>query len=957
MRIMSTAALLWRSSILLVRKEKEYNVYKKGGWSDMMFRRSNLPMSYADKLFQAEDLKACVEGMLHDQNIYKSLWFYKPELIHAWEENETEDNAEAIAKHIIRMASRTTINQLFGTILTENVQNTEDYVLSAEYLKVFFTEKIMKAFDKEEIRYRFGSLLQEREAAYYISCYFEGTRKNLIFQKNTVIGKILGFIQRRGEVSGKELCNYCETFGVTKCKIKVVLELLYGIGAVITNVDVESLIFQKNKKSLEEQFFLNKEEIKKIQFLTERIKRLGKLDLKEYREEILEVEKEALELLETPFWGRIINGHSRENSAAMECRGIRINGRLKRLFSSLGTETADYQEMKEFEARFEQEYGLFQYVPILEAITLYRKISGENVRTERKQTRKYILEERIETARLTSQDEIELTPAELDEIESRGTSVVRTEEQCFDLKYQRFGNTVIFSDIAFTYPGSLFCAYLDYDEMSEKSKKQEVDYLFHCPEYLSSIGEPRGIEKGRRIRINSWEEKELDINDIGLMMDFDGIHVIDGKRKKSFIPVNPTMKSFQFQIESEIIEFLDKMGRFLSKMPSTILPIDRFSGTFIPRIRYKNMVFQTKRWNIPGKELLNGTVADCLKRHHVDRYVYLLTAKGEERYLDLESKLAQKWLRTYARKQMFVVLTEVFHGEEYCMDYIIKETFEKEQNVICNGFYRDRESVTTQHSDRYASWHIIYEQDKLQEIKKTLSRYLAETNKKYFYIYYFENGEKIIRLRIKDDVFEESMNFFKTMVQQELIQEFSYQNYHPENVRYGGLEYINKFEAIFEQESEVCIKQNPICIEKEMLHIQVAIIIAMIVNIWGEERANEFLRIHFGNISERAESVQYYQLHKMELTQRMEDDISRMSSLFFEADKRIRECLLQIGSETDAFYADYILLSLLHMRLNRVAGISQKREEKAYELAYILYKKDYARKKREREDEMVASVF
>ena len=919
----------------------------------MMFRRSNLPMSYADKIFQAKDLKVCVEEMLHNQDIYKSLWFYKPELIHAWEENQTEDNAEAIAKHIIRMASRTTVNQLFGTIMTENVQNAEDYVLSADYLKVFFTEKIMKAFDKEEIWYRTGSLLQEREAAYYINCYFEGTRKNLIFQKVSLIGKMLGFIQQRGDVSGKEFCNYCESLGVTKGKVKVVLELLYGIGAVITNVDVDSLIFNKNKTSLEEQFFLDEEDVLKVQILIERVKYLDKLGLEEYREEILEVEKEALELLETPFLGRVINGHSRENSSTMACRGIQINGRLKRLFSSLGTGTTDYQEIQKFEARFEQEYGLFQYVPILEAITIYRKIREENTRTEKE----YILVDRIEAARLSGQDEIELTPAELDEIERMGTFVSRTEEQCFNLKYQRYGNTVVFSDIAFTYPGSLFCAYLDYDEMDEISKQQEMDYLYYCPEYLTSIGEPRGIEKGRRIRINSWKEKELDINDIGLMKDFDGIHVIDGKKKKSIIPVNPTMKSFQFQIESEIIEFLDKMGRFLSKMPSTVLPIDRFSGTFIPRIRYKNMVFQTKRWNIPVKELLNGVMSDCLKRHHVDRYVYLLTVKGEERYLDLESQLAQKWLRSYARKQDFVVLAEAFHGENYCMDYMITENFEKEKDVICSGFYREREPEVTKHSDRYASWHIIYEQDKLQEIKKVLSEYLNNSKKKFFYIYYLENGEKAIRLRIKDDVFEKSLKFFKTMVQQELIQEFSYQNYHPENVRYGGLEYINKFESIFEQESKVCIKLNPVYSEQDALHMQVAIIIAMIVNILGEERAKEFLRIHFGNISERAESVHYYQLHKTELTKRMQEDVLKVNSLFEPLDKMIREYLLQITLETDAFYVDYILLSLLHMRLNRVVGISRKREENAYELAHILYKKDYARRRKERKIEVVASTF
>ena len=155
----------------------------------------------------------------------------------------------------------------------------------------------------------------------------------------------------------------------------------------------------------------------------------------------------------------------------------------------------------------------------------------------------------------------------------------------------------------------------------------------------------------------------------------------------------------------------------------------------------------------------------------------------------------------------------------------------------------------------------------------------------------------------------------------------------------------------------MCIKLNPVYSERDALHMQVAIIIAMIVNILGEERAKEFLRIHFGNISERAESVHYYQLHKTELTKRMQEDVLKVNSLFEPLDKMIREYLLQITLETDAFYVDYILLSLLHMRLNRVVGISLKREENAYELAHILYKKDYARRRKERKIEVVASTF
>lgn len=44
-----------------------------------------------------------------------------------WEDDPFEENAEMIAKHIIRMASRNTVNQLFGIVMADGVQSKENY--------------------------------------------------------------------------------------------------------------------------------------------------------------------------------------------------------------------------------------------------------------------------------------------------------------------------------------------------------------------------------------------------------------------------------------------------------------------------------------------------------------------------------------------------------------------------------------------------------------------------------------------------------------------------------------------------------------------------------------------------------------------------------------------------------------------------------------------------------------
>lgn len=910
----------------------------------MRFRKSNLPLSYADAIYQSNNLTHTVEKILANPEIYKIIWFYKPQLIKFWEQSATKERAEAIGKIIIRMSSRTTINQLMGVMGTRYTEKKEIYSLSTEYLKQLYTDKMTEIFDSEKIQYKISNLLMEREHAYYINSYFQGSRRNLVFRKNTVLGLLIQYIAQGRNVDGKGILQFGEKHNLFRDKVKSIVGILYNTGAVITNIDIEALSFCEDGHKEGRTIILSECEARQLQELKSKTTVLAALDISQFVLEVEHIEKVANSLLGKNFLGRIINGHSRERGSYIQAEEFGLSKALKRFLSTLGANTPDYMKMKAFEESFVHEYGMFHCVPIMEILPLYQRSEKPQVNTEKQNAQMRWFKEMMVNSHIKEQDEIVLTGADLDVINGLDNGHPRTNESRFDMKYRRYGKDIVLTDIAFSFPGALFHAYLNEEEIYSENDKEEADYLYYCSAYLASIGCPKGAQTARRIRLHSWGKQELGLDAIGIMVDFDGMHVIDRKTSRKIVPVNPTMKSFQYQIENVAMEFLDKIGRYLTKIPSSVLPMESFNYSTLPRIRYKNIIIQPKKWVMRGSELKEGDIKDCLTKRKVDRYVYLMMETGEDRYLDLDSQLGKKWLKEYAFNHEFVLLSEAFHSEDYCVDRISTVKFETEKSPVCNGYYQE-EIQKVKGDTPYSSWHLIYEPENLKEIKEAIVTYIQKYEKKYFFIHYVENGSQVLRLRVRNDDFESSWKFMDNLSACGLIGGFSLQNYTPETIRYGGNLYIQKFEKLFEQESEICIKLDLPRTTQEIICMQVAITLAIVLNVLGTENSWHFLQIHFGEIRERADCLTCYRKYKYVMVAQVEAACERLQKGFSSIDKQIKQYIVEIGERYDEYYADYILLSLLHMRINRMVGVSPILENQSYGLACLLYKKIINRKR------------
>lgn len=912
----------------------------------MRFRKSNLPLAYAEAIYQSNNLTQTVETMLNNPGIYKIVWFYKPQLIKSWEQGATKEMAEAIGKLIIRMSSRTTINQLMGAVGTEYTKKGESYSLSTEYLRQLYTDKMTELFDSEKIQYKISNLLMEREHAYYINSYFQGLRRNLVFRKNTVMGLLIQHIAQERNVDGKGILQFGEQYSMFRDKMKSIVELLYNSGAVITNIDIEALSFCEAGHREHRAVLLLGDEAKQLQALEDQANALSESDISQFALAVENIERGAHALLGKAFSGRVLNGHSRESSSYIQAEEFGLSKALKRFLSTLGANAPDYMEMKAFETSFVHKYGMFHCVPVVEILPLYQRRSKAQVNTEKKTAQTKRFQEILANSRLREQDEIILTGADLDAMNGLDNGHPRTNESRFDMKYRRYGRDIVLTNMTFSYPGTLFHAYLSEEEIYSEKDREEADYLYYCPAYLASIGCPKGAQTVRRIRLHSWGEQELGLEHLGIMVDFDGMHVIDRKTARKIVPVNPTMKSFEYQIENVAIEFLDKVGRYLSKVPSSVLPVDDFTHSTLPRIRYKNIILHPKKWILRGRELMEEDTGACLTKRKVDRYVYLTMETGEERYLDLDSQLGKKWLREYARGHEFVLLSEAFHSEDYCVDRIATIKFEAEKSPVCDGYYQEK-AQSVKEDTPYSSWHLSYEPENLKEIKEAIVTYTQRYEKKYFFVHYVENESQVLRLRIRNDEFENSWRFMGELSAYGLIGGFNLQKYIPETIRYGGNLYIRKFEKLFEQESEICIKMDFPRTTQEIICMQVAITLAMVSNVLGIENSWHFLQTHFGEAGEHVDCLTCYRKYKYVMKTQVGAACERFQKEFTSIDKQIKQYIVDIGEHCNEYYADYILLSLLHMRINRIAGVSPTLEKQSYGLACLVYKKKFNLKRRD----------
>ena len=244
----------------------------------MIFRIPNIEIKYADEIFTSNNITESVSNILGDEYIRRILYFNNEQIMQRWETDKSTEMAETIAKYIIRIASRTTINQLFGVIVADEVKKTEEYLLSREYTREFIINKISKSYDNNIIRYKLGNLVKKEMDRYCIYTYMATTRKFLVIPQNTIVGKLLSIIDDK-EVSGDKIYDYMKSNNISECMAQNIVKDLIINRIIVSNFDLEDNIFEKSLLSGKITRLLNDNEIKEIIGLENRINSMNMLKI------------------------------------------------------------------------------------------------------------------------------------------------------------------------------------------------------------------------------------------------------------------------------------------------------------------------------------------------------------------------------------------------------------------------------------------------------------------------------------------------------------------------------------------------------------------------------------------------------------------------------------------------------------------------------------------------------
>ena len=893
----------------------------------MRFRVPNIAIRYADEIFSSNNLIETIEKILEEEYIRKILFFNNSSIMKEWEKDKSAGIAESIAKYIIRMASRTTINQLFGVIVADDAKESEEYFLSREYIREFIISKISENYNNKFICYKLGNLVKNEIDRYCIYTYMNGTRKLLVIQKKTVVGKLLSLIDNK-EVSSDKIYDFMKSNGISENIAKNIIKDFIINRIIVTNFDLEDNIFEKSLLSGEIIRLLDDNEIKKIAKLENKIDNLSTMELDEYTESLESINSIADKLLGKNIQFRIVTGYSKKKLDFPSDKAFNMGKRMKSFFTALGSIEPSYIKLKKFESMFQEKYGLFQAVSFHKSLELYREINNTDSKDKRSEEILEWFESKVNEVSEFNEQEVVLSDNDVDEIIEKCGNIKRDRREIFDFKYERCGKDVIATDISFTYHNALFQAYLNGNELSDN---EESDCVYYCPRYLQDIGYVRGKIK-RKLRLDSFNKKETDIKNMLLVADYSGIHIIDENSGNEILPVNPTMKGFGYQIECDAIEFLDMFGKYKSKLPSTRIPVEFERHSIIPRVRYRNVIISPKKWIIKTDKILSLGIDEAFKKLNIDRYVYWRNETGEKKYLDLSSSLSKKWLKSYSKTHTYIILAEMWKDAQFT-ECIIDIKFEKEMEKAYYNFYK--ETPVQLSKSKYLSWHIFYNAEKLEIIKSKLYEYLTSSNYRYFFIYYIEDGSNVIRLRIKEDVFESTYKFMYELKDSSTIINFKLSTYEPETVRYGGITYINEIETLFEKEAEAAIKLVTNLDRQALIIRQVAVISSMLENTLEFNKRKEFIK-RYSKYSE--ESKLFYKRNKAII---LKDIKTYNESTGVETkyiDNKIKIILEKISRENDEIYVWYILSSLIHMRLNRFTGISKENERLSFDILQYYYK-------------------
>lgn len=715
--------------------------------------------------------------------------------------------------------------------------------------------------------------------------------------------------------------------------------------------------------------------------------------------------------------------HSKNSFLQVDCEFINLKNNIESkdvktmskfinyLFSVISIENSN-NILKEYELKFIEKYGEYIEVPIYELLDESIGIGApssynnpENKFTNSEQStlsnqklKQYFLEKYSEAIRSNSSiqlddNEITFLESEIksnkfpDSLELNFIIKMIDEEKIFYLG-PNVGSAMAGKTFGrFGYMSSKYSKVLNnISSLLSKEDESRCELSFIPPTVRTGnvIRNITNYDKNISCYTNSYdEENEIKINNILVGYDNEKFYLRDSSSGKK-IKVSMT-NMLNISTLPNVFRLLIDIS-YDSKFILSAFPWEKYyeNFTYIPEIRYENIVVSSEKWKISNYSLnlKNKTDYDeFIKRFmelkeklFISDKVYY-TISDNRLLLDLKKEKYLKLLFDYYKKGLYVELEKADNAEyitynendQHNTEVVIP--FIKSGNKDCIDLnYKEINKNNTKNQmtflpfDTWLYFKLYGPLDRQNELIEYLNNFIkSSTNIEEFYFMRYLDPKPHIRIRFKGNkdilykISNEVNSLGEDLKERRIISNLVIDTYIPEVERYGGENLISYAENIFFEDSKVVMEAIAnLDIEKEKEKYGVISVLHYL------ESFNLNFEEQFDLLNNSFVSSEYLEEFKEVRNEYINDcdsyngwenlvknnDYAEFLKLLRQREKSILDYCVTLlnSSEHTNEYSD-ILGSIVHLHCNRLFGIDREFENKVLNYSCrVLHGQKYLRK-------------
>ena len=571
---------------------------------------------------------------------------------------------------------------------------------------------------------------------------------------------------------------------------------------------------------------------------------------------------------------------------------------ILKLFERMGVLRESYAFGRSVNLMLREKYGLFTMIPIKEALGCNRGVSFE--RKVEQYTKNDVVYQKVLQ---------EWTNYWLMTLTRSNSDIVNLSEVDLQFLIEKLEQAMDHKPI----PNKYNILSQKIHELGIEFRKLPVNAIFPSDENISgrvsidyfpeNFPEIDNSEKtGDSLKINQYtDNNEININDIFVMCTFDDIRIIDtnGKSIKLYWNniLDPSHKG-----ESKFVSRLKLFIDYINQVPFNSIPWGFDKLYHVPSVRYKNILLSKEYWNLSLSEVNN--LAEDLSGYNV-------LENGSEFPLKLITEASNTSSKKYT-----VCKSDKFESE------YLTESF---TNLIFFDEFKEAEScrklININHNNEvqsnYKSFSIVLPSDDFQfyifEILKIVPNII--NSKKFFFIRYFEEGQCIIRLRLRSTIPGLETSYQELKNELALLGcSVTLTDYFPEENRYGKGKLASFNHIEFEYETiyflDIQKQLKGANLTENFFEIEYAFL-QIFLEIWGVKTMKDM----YGQFKFKQKKPK---IKKNLTTLKLPDLISKN--------------LIKIANLSKQFFISgdinptYMYFSIIHMAQNRIVGIDQEAE-------------------------------